>query len=317
MPSSSFGRAQAGFAGLAFLFGLVALAVGAFLVANTLAMTLSERTREIGLLRAAGTTSRQVMGLFLRQGLALGLLGGGVGVLLGVAVAAILITVLQSSRALLIGGLPFHPTGAAAGLRARCAGHPGRRAGACPGGLAGAATRRVAPFSAAGPDARRAAAVGDRPGDRGRGGGRGRLPAAARRRIAVGRTAGGRDPAGRRAAGRAFAPARGAPHRPPLRCPVRGAGRAGPREPGARSGAHRPHRGGPGHRAGVGGGARHRDGLRPRDRGRVGALHPAWRLCHPPHPGGRDRSGAGRPGNDHRRRSGHAHQRVPRGGRDR
>ena len=103
------GRAQAGFAGLAFLFGLVALAVGAFLVANTLAMTLAERTREVGLLRAAGTTSRQVMGLFLRQGLALGLMGGIVGVLLGVAMAAILITVLQSSRALLIGGLPFHP----------------------------------------------------------------------------------------------------------------------------------------------------------------------------------------------------------------
>ena len=103
------GRAQAGFAGLAFLFGLVALAVGAFLVANTLAMTLAERTREVGLLRAAGTTSRQVMGLFLRQGLALGLLGGLVGVLLGVVVAAILITFLQSSRALLIGGLPFHP----------------------------------------------------------------------------------------------------------------------------------------------------------------------------------------------------------------
>jgi putative ABC transport system permease protein len=103
------GRAQAGFAGLAFLFGLVALAVGAFLVANTLAMTLTERTREVGLLRAAGTTSRQVLGLFLRQGLALGLLGGAVGVLLGVAVAAVLITVLQSSRALLISGLPFHP----------------------------------------------------------------------------------------------------------------------------------------------------------------------------------------------------------------
>ena len=48
------GRAQAGFAGIAFLFGLVALVVGAFLVANTLAMTLAERTREIGLLRAAG-----------------------------------------------------------------------------------------------------------------------------------------------------------------------------------------------------------------------------------------------------------------------
>ena len=60
-------RAQQGFAGIAFLFGLVALVVGSFLVANTLAMTLSEQTREIGLLRAAGLTGRQVMGLFLRR----------------------------------------------------------------------------------------------------------------------------------------------------------------------------------------------------------------------------------------------------------
>ena len=311
------GRAQAGFAGLAFLFGLVALAVGAFLVANTLAMTLAERTREVGLLRAAGTTSRQVMGLFLRQGLALGLLGGGVGVLLGVAVAAILITVLQSSRALLIGGLPFHPL---ALLLAFALGALVTLAGALVPALAAS---RVPPLDALRPSQQPGRTLG------------GRLPwviglviAAVAvgvvayplqrgRRIAVGRTAGGRDPAGRRAAGRACAPAPGAPHRPPLRRPVRGAGRAGPREPGARSGAHRPDRGGPGHRAGVGGGARHRDRFRPRDRGRVGALHPAWRLRHPPHPGGRDRSGAGRPGNDHRRRSGHAHQRVPRGGRDR
>jgi putative ABC transport system permease protein len=102
-------RAQAGFAGLAFLFGLVALAVGAFLVANTLAMTVAERTREIGLLRAAGTTSRQVLGLFLRQGLALAVIGGAAGALLGVAVAALMITFLQSTRALLITGLPFDP----------------------------------------------------------------------------------------------------------------------------------------------------------------------------------------------------------------
>ena len=102
-------RAQAGFAGLAFLFGLVALAVGAFLVANTLAMTVAERTREIGLLRAAGTTSRQVLGLFLRQGLALAIIGGAAGALLGVAMAAVMITFLQSTRALLIDGLPFHP----------------------------------------------------------------------------------------------------------------------------------------------------------------------------------------------------------------
>lgn len=102
-------RAQAGFAGLAFIFSLVALAVGSFLVANTLAMTLAERTREIGLLRAAGTTSRQVLGLFLRQGLALGLLGGAAGLLLGVVMATMVIAFLRSTRAVLVGGVPFHP----------------------------------------------------------------------------------------------------------------------------------------------------------------------------------------------------------------
>jgi len=103
------GRAQAGFSGLAFLFGLVALAVGAFLVANTLAMTVAERTREIGLLRAAGTTSRQVLGLFLRQGVVLALAGGVLGAVLGLVMANLMIAFLESTRALLIGGPPFSP----------------------------------------------------------------------------------------------------------------------------------------------------------------------------------------------------------------
>ena len=71
---------QASFSSVAFLFGLVAMVVGAFLVGNTLAMTVGERTREFGLLRAAGTTSRQVLGLVLRQGLALGVVGSLLGV---------------------------------------------------------------------------------------------------------------------------------------------------------------------------------------------------------------------------------------------
>ena len=80
--------AQAGFVGVAFLFGLVALMVGAFLVGNTLAMTVGERTRELGLLRAAGTTSRQVLGIVLRQALAIGVVGSLLGVVLGIVLAA-------------------------------------------------------------------------------------------------------------------------------------------------------------------------------------------------------------------------------------
>jgi putative ABC transport system permease protein len=103
------GRAQAGFAGLAFLFSIVALAVGSFLVANTLGMTLAERTREIGLLRAAGTTSRQVLAIFLRQGAAIAIAGAVVGVPLGLLVAVAVIAFLRSTRALLVAGVPFHP----------------------------------------------------------------------------------------------------------------------------------------------------------------------------------------------------------------
>ncbi len=103
------GRAQEGFAGIAFLFGLVALAVGSFLVANTLAMTLSERTREIGLLRAAGMTQRQALGLFLRQGAQVAVIGSALGLGLGVGLAALIIGFLRSTRAVLVTGLPLNP----------------------------------------------------------------------------------------------------------------------------------------------------------------------------------------------------------------
>jgi putative ABC transport system permease protein len=99
-------RPQASFAGIAFLFGLVSLVVGGFLVTNTLAMSATERTREIGLLRAAGTTTRQVIGLFLRQGAAIGLAGSILGLMLGVALAAAMIWFL-GTRAVLIGSLPL------------------------------------------------------------------------------------------------------------------------------------------------------------------------------------------------------------------
>jgi putative ABC transport system permease protein len=101
-------RAQQGFAGIAFLFGLVALVVGSFLVANTLAMTLSEQTREIGLLRAAGLTARQVMGLFVRQGAGMAVVGSVIGLAAGIGLAALIIGFLRSTRAVLVTGLPIN-----------------------------------------------------------------------------------------------------------------------------------------------------------------------------------------------------------------
>ena len=102
-----FASAQQGFVGVALLFGAVALVVGAFLVGSALAMTVGERTRELGLLRAAGTTSRQVLGIVVRQALALGLAGSALGVLGGIVLAAAMIGFLSSTRAVLVVGLPL------------------------------------------------------------------------------------------------------------------------------------------------------------------------------------------------------------------
>jgi putative ABC transport system permease protein len=99
--------AQADFAAVALLIGLVSLAVGSFLVGTTLAMTVGERTRELGLLRAAGTTSRQVVGIVVRQALVIGVAGSAIGILAGVALAAGMIWLLAQTRAVLVLGLPL------------------------------------------------------------------------------------------------------------------------------------------------------------------------------------------------------------------
>jgi putative ABC transport system permease protein len=103
--------AQASFGNVAFLFGMVAMMVGAFLAGNTLAMTVGERTRELGLLRAAGTTSRQVLGIVLRQAIVLGIAGAALGILGGIVLAAAMIGFLSSTRAVLVVGLPLPPLG--------------------------------------------------------------------------------------------------------------------------------------------------------------------------------------------------------------
>ncbi|HUF06629.1 MAG TPA: FtsX-like permease family protein [Candidatus Binatia bacterium] len=99
--------AQEDFIAVALLFSAVSLVVGAFLVGNTMAMTVGERTRELGLLRAAGTTSRQVLGIVLRQALALGVIGSVAGILGGIVLAAAMIGFLASTRAILVVGLPL------------------------------------------------------------------------------------------------------------------------------------------------------------------------------------------------------------------
>ncbi len=68
-------------------FAGVALFVGAFIIWNTFTMTVTQRAREIALLRAIGARRRQVMSSLLAEAVALGLLASALGLGLGFAVA--------------------------------------------------------------------------------------------------------------------------------------------------------------------------------------------------------------------------------------
>jgi putative ABC transport system permease protein len=81
--------AMLGFAGIAFL-------VGIFLIINTFSMLVAQRTREIGLMRAIGSSRRQVNRSVLVEALLLGVFGSVLGVAAGVGIAVGLMKVMGS-----------------------------------------------------------------------------------------------------------------------------------------------------------------------------------------------------------------------------
>ena len=72
------------------VMGLVALLAAAFGVTNTMIMSVSERTREIGTLRAIGAQRRQVMKIFMSESFLIGAVGAVVGAFLGIVISLIL-----------------------------------------------------------------------------------------------------------------------------------------------------------------------------------------------------------------------------------
>ncbi len=66
-----------------FLIGLIALGVASLGMFNTLTVSLLEKTREVGLMKAMGMSSNEVQRLFLAESIIIGLGGGAFGLLLG------------------------------------------------------------------------------------------------------------------------------------------------------------------------------------------------------------------------------------------
>jgi putative ABC transport system permease protein len=76
---------------------LVALIVGLFLIYNTLSISVVQRRRELGILRALGTTRRQVLALFVLEGALLGFVGSALGALLGLQLARVMLRTVTAT----------------------------------------------------------------------------------------------------------------------------------------------------------------------------------------------------------------------------
>ena len=89
-------------------FGGIALFVGSFVIANTLAITVAQRMRELATLRTLGASRRQVLGSVVLESVVIGLVGSIIGLFLGLGIAMGLTALLEATGVdLASGGLVF------------------------------------------------------------------------------------------------------------------------------------------------------------------------------------------------------------------
>jgi putative ABC transport system permease protein len=78
-------------------FGGIALFVGSFVIANTLAITVAQRMRELATLRTLGASRRQVLGSVVLESVVVGIVGSAIGLFLGLGIAAGLNALLKAT----------------------------------------------------------------------------------------------------------------------------------------------------------------------------------------------------------------------------
>ena len=84
----------------------ISLVVAGVGIINTMTISVMERTREIGILKAIGAKSRDVLLMFLSEALITGVLGGVIGVILGVALSQVVSSVAQISLGISLNPAP-------------------------------------------------------------------------------------------------------------------------------------------------------------------------------------------------------------------
>jgi lipoprotein-releasing system permease protein len=87
--SSLFQALQLEKLGMSFILLLIVI-VAAFNIVSTLTMVVTDKTREIGILRAMGMPARSIRRIFFAQGIVIGVVGTATGLLLGLAASVAL-----------------------------------------------------------------------------------------------------------------------------------------------------------------------------------------------------------------------------------
>lgn len=120
------------FIGLVFALLALTLVIGFVGILNTLLLSIIERTREIGLLRAVGTTRRQLSRMVTWEAVIVAVFGAGLGLVLGVFFGWAVIASLQADDVEIVLSIPetwlAMAVGAAAVAGIVAAVYPARRA---------------------------------------------------------------------------------------------------------------------------------------------------------------------------------------------
>jgi putative ABC transport system permease protein len=85
--------------------GGISLVVGAVGIMNIMVVTVTERTREIGTLKALGYSSNDVLLIFVVESIVISCIGGLIGTVIGLIIAYIGTSYLGISMAIPISGL--------------------------------------------------------------------------------------------------------------------------------------------------------------------------------------------------------------------